>query len=106
MSLTRKSLKEEFDTPSNFPYPAGSKPLWEYHNVYPRQGSSEPGWLGMDYKRHPKLFSEAIRKYILDGNVTDDGGFYVSDKVTHLNTLTLFDLIPPQVVPCTMDALR
>lgn len=74
------TAEEEFNKSSNFHPPKGYKP-WKIANNYPKESKEQPEWLNIDYKQHPRDYSEAVKKYILEGNV--ENNFVVQDnKVT------------------------
>ena len=86
------SAQKEFDTSSNYKAPDGYKP-WHIRNQYPRESNEKPKWLEIDFTKDPRAYSEAVKKYILEGNV--EHNFVVQEnKVTYLEQVASERLLP------------
>jgi hypothetical protein len=62
------SAIDEFNKSSKYNPPAGYEP-WKIRNDYPTDSGEKPAWLDIDFTQDPKAYSEAVKKYILEGNV-------------------------------------
>jgi len=65
------SAQDEYDKSSKYNPPEGYKP-WKIRNkCYPTEWKElpEPAWLKIDFTQDPKAYTDAVKQYILEGNV-------------------------------------
>lgn len=61
----------EFNKSSNFKLPPECQP-WKIRNDYPSDSAEKPAWLHIDFTKDARAYSEAVKNYILEGNVENN----------------------------------